>query len=150
MPAAELLPRFRAAVRSRGAADRRAAAIALTHAQLDGLAHLVADDDGWSRLRALVRRAGDPWNADDWPDGFDPLLLCAALCDDVAFECARCPVGERQGGSSCAHPRSLFGFVLALITAGDRSRLGAHLDDVRAVLDGRARWDVASATRRDD
>lgn len=144
VPAAELLPRFRAAGRG------RAAAIALTHAQLDGLAHVVADDDGWTRLRAMVLRAGDPWNADDWPDGFDPLLLCAALCDDVAFECVRCPVGERQGGSSCAHPGSLFGAVLPWIVAGDRSRLRAHLDDVRAVLDGRARWDVATATRSDD
>ncbi len=144
VPAAELLPRFREG--GRGAS----AAIELTRGQLDALDHLVADDAGWTRLVELVARAGDPWNADDWPLGFDPLMLCAALCDDVAFECVRCPVGERQGGWSCAHPRSLFGFVLAVVAAGDRPRLRHHLEDVRAVLDGRARWDPSTARRHDD
>lgn len=144
VPARVLLPQFRE--RGRG----REAAIALTRGQLDALEHVVDDDEGWTRLCEIVRRAGDPWNADDWPDGFDPLMLCAALCDDVAFECVRCPVGERQAGSSCAHPSSLFGFVLGLITKGERARLRTHLHDVRAVLDGRAQWDLPTTTRREE
>lgn len=141
VPAAELLPRFREG------GGGSAAAIALTRGQVDALDHLVEDDAGWARLCDLVARAGDPWNADDWPLGFDPLMLCAALCDDVAFECVRCPVGERQDGWSCAHPRSLFGFVLTLVAAGERSRLRRHLEDVRAVLGGHARWDPSTAQR---
>ncbi len=143
VPAAVLVPQFRA--RGGGPATARI----VTAAQLDGLQALVATDQGWARLCELVARAGDPWNSDDWPDGFDPLMLCAALCDDVAFECVRCPVGQRQGGSSCAHPQSLFGYVLTLVARGDRPQLVVHLEDIRAVLSGTARWDPAGMRRHD-
>lgn len=140
-PAVEVVRRFRAAAGGKGSA------LALTRGQLHALRELVATDAGWSRVCELVARAGDPWNADDWPEGFDPLMLCAALCDDVAFECVRCPVGQRQQGSSCAHPQSLFGYVLTLVARGDRSRLLVHLDDIDAVLDGTSRWDMAAMRR---
>jgi hypothetical protein len=143
VPARELVARFR----SGGAT--RANAIASTLAQVTALRELVDDPRGWARVRELVARAGDPWNSDDWPDGFDPLLLCATLCDLVAFECVRCAVGERQGGMSCAHPTSLFGRVLPLVMHGDRERLREHLGTIESVLRGEARWDPALERRID-
>jgi hypothetical protein len=128
VPAVELVARFRAA---RGPAF----ALALTRAQVDAALALVNDERGWQRLQELVARAGDPWNADDWPDGFDPLLLCAALCDDVAFECVRCPVGQRQDGRSCAHPQSLFGSLLPLLMRGERAAVADRLRAIDDVLD---------------
>ena len=128
VPATELVARFR------GAQGGRTFALALTGEQVAALRALVQDEHGWLRLRELVARAGDPWNADDWPDGFDPLVVCAALCDHVAFECARCPVGERQSGRSCAHPQTLFGSVLPMILRGDRTALLEHLQTIDAVL----------------
>ncbi len=131
VPAVELVARFRAA---RGGPPL---ALALTRAQVEAARTLVQDERGWQRLQDLVARAGDPWNADDWPDGFDPLLLCAALCDDVAFECVRCPVGQRQDGRSCAHPQSLFGALLPMLLHGDRNAVVDRLrviDDLLATL----------------
>ncbi|MBC8073590.1 MAG: hypothetical protein IAG13_35035, partial [Deltaproteobacteria bacterium] len=121
----------------------------LALAQVAALRELIEHQGGWARLQELVARAGDPWNADDWPDGFDALMLCAPLCDEVAFECVRCAVGQRQGGMSCAHPRSLFGRVLPLIMHGDRAALREHLHTIEAVLHGAARWDPALERRVD-
>jgi len=129
VPATELVARFRAA---RGGPTL---ALSLTRAQVEAARALVHDEHGWQRLQDLVARAGDPWNADDWPDGFDPLLLCAALCDDVAFECVRCPVGQRQDGRSCAHPQSLFGSLLPLLMRGERAAVADHLRAIDDLLD---------------
>jgi hypothetical protein len=128
VPATEVVARFR---RDGGGP---ALALSRTRAQVAALRALVQDERGWARVRELVARAGDPWNADDWPDGFDPLLLCAALCDDVAFECARCPVGQRQDARSCAHPQTLFGSVLTMIARGDRAALLDHLRTIDEAL----------------
>jgi hypothetical protein len=143
IPARELVARFR------GEGGGAARASALTEAQVRAMLAQVLDEPGWARLGELVARAGDPWNADDWPDGFDPLMLCAPLCDHVAFECVRCAVGQRQGGMSCAHPRSLFGRLLPLVMHGDRSRVLEHLHTIAAVLRAEARWDPAHERRID-
>lgn len=103
-------------------------------AQVRGLRAEVDDDARWDALVELVRRTGDPWNADDWPLGFDPLLCCVPLCTHVAYECARCPVGVRQDGMACAHPTSHFGRIGQLVAAGDRPGLIVHLERLEALL----------------
>ena len=102
--------------------------------QVEGLRREVDDPKRWARLVQLVARTGDPWNAEDWPYGFDPLVLCAPLCADVSFECARCPVGKRQDARACAHPHTLFGLVGEHVRTGDRDRLRAHLAHLEEVL----------------
>ncbi|MBL4684120.1 MAG: hypothetical protein JKY37_05995 [Nannocystaceae bacterium] len=117
--------------RSRG--ETKEAALALTVAQVRALEGLVRDDPGWTRLQTLVGRAGDPWNAFDWPAGFDPLILCAPLCQRVAFECRQCPVGQVQG-RSCSDPVTDIGSILGLIGRAERAALLVHLDRLRAHL----------------
>lgn len=102
--------------------------------QIEGLRREVEDAGRWRRLLALVAKTGDVWNAEDWPYGFDALVCCAPLCARVSFECGRCPVGQRQGARSCAHPQSLFGRIGELVRAGDRDALLAHLHDVERVI----------------
>jgi len=108
-------------------------ALALTLTQLDGLAAHVRRDSGWARLQTLVARAGDPWNAFDWPSGFDPLIVCAPLCQRVAFECTRCPVGQAQG-RSCSDPVTDIGTILGMIGRAEREALLLHLAQLRAHL----------------
>lgn len=110
------------------------AAIRWTLRQIAGLSFEVEDDARWQRLCELVHRAADPWNADDWPMGFDPLLVCSPLCTLVSFECTRCPVGKRQAGMSCAHPTSAFGRIWHLIHARDRDGLKTHLVELARQL----------------
>lgn len=117
----------------------RAAAIAGTRRQVAGLRYEIADDARWARLVTMARQIGDPWNADDWPLGFDGLVVAVPLCTDVSFECARCPVGQRQDGRSCAHPKSAFGRIGDLVRRDDRDGLRAQLDSIEALLDAAER-----------
>jgi hypothetical protein len=127
-PAGEAVERYR----QRGADE--AAALAEVRQQLAGLRRELDDDERWDRLVRLSRQAGDPWNADDWPLGFDALLCAIPLCTHVSFECARCPVGRQQDGRSCAHPGTAFGRIDELVRRGDRPRLREHLDVLEARL----------------
>ena len=111
-----------------------AAALDGSRQQLAGLRRELDEDDRWERLVRLARQAGDPWNADDWPLGFDALVVPIPLCTHLSFECARCPVGQRQDGRSCAHPDSAFGRVGELVRRGDRDGLRAWLDELRTRL----------------
>lgn len=111
------------------------AALSQARAQVAGLLEHIADDERWSHLVRLARDVGDPWNADDWPLGFDAMVLVVSQCTHVAFECARCPVGQRQAKNSCAHPTTLVGQIGDAVRRGDRSaarRLLSALDDVLA------------------
>jgi len=112
-----------------------ATALAVSQQQLAGLRREVDDDARWDRLVRLARQAGDPWNADDWPLGFDALVCAIPLCTHVAFECARCPVGRQQEGRSCAHPGTTFGRIGELVRRGDRPSLREHLDELQARLE---------------
>ncbi len=129
LPAPEAVERYR-----RDGADP-AAAVEGARRQLAGLRREVDDDARWDRLILLARQIGDPWNADDWPLGFDALLCAIPLCTDVSFECGRCPVGLRQDGRSCAHPTSAFGIIGDLVRRGDRPGLREHLDRLVAMLE---------------
>lgn len=110
------------------------AALRLTRDQVAGLQREVEDDERWPRLVEMARRIGDPWNADDWPLGFDPLVCCVPLCARVDYACATCPVGQRQGNMSCAHPSSLFGQIGDLVRRGDRDALLRYLRETDAIL----------------
>lgn len=128
-PSTEVIERYRAEGADAAAALRGA------KQQLEGLRREVDDDERWARLVHLSRQAGDPWNAYDWPLGFDGLVCGASLCTDVSFECSRCPVGQRQSNRSCAHPDSAFGRIDGLVREGQRQRLREHLDALDALLD---------------
>jgi len=117
----------------RGASE--AAALEVARQQLVGLRREVDDDARWDRLVRLARQAGDPWNADDWPLGFDALLCVIPLCTHVSFECARCPVGRQQDGRSCAHPSTAIGRIGELVRRGDRPGLRTHIDELEAQLE---------------
>lgn len=127
-PAPEAIERWRA-----HGADR-AAALREVQCQLAGLRREVDDDARWSHLVRMARQAGDPWNADDWPLGFDALVCAIPLCTHVSFECARCPVGLRQQGRSCAHPQSAFGHLGHLVRVGDREAIRQHLAQLSSML----------------
>lgn len=129
LPAGDAIDRYRAA----GATE--ATAVTGARQQLAGLRRELDDDARWDRLVRLSRRAGDPWNADDWPLGFDGLLCAITLCTHVSFECARCPVGRRQDGRSCAHPSTAFGRIDDLVRRGDRAGVREHLDALEVMLD---------------
>jgi hypothetical protein len=128
-PAGEAIERYR-----RGGTDQ-AAALEAVRQQLAGLRREVDDDERWDRLVRLARQAGDPWNADDWPLGFDALLCAIPLCTHVAFECARCPVGMQQEGRSCAHPGTAIGRIGELVRRGDRPGLREHIGGLEARLE---------------
>lgn len=113
----------------------RDAAITEALAQLDGLKHEVESDDRWSRLVRLARQAGDPWNADDWPLGFDALTCAVSLCTHVDYECARCPIGQAQDARSCAHPTTAFGRIGILVKEAEREALLAHIAAVQSLLE---------------
>lgn len=133
-PGPRLVPSTQIIRRYREEGGDEPAALRGALAQLAGLRRELADDERWARLVRMVRETGDVWNADDWPAGFDPLVCAAPLCDRVAFECARCPVGQRQGARSCAHPDTAFGRVGQLVAAGRRDALREHLDQLEALL----------------
>ncbi|MEX1362839.1 MAG: hypothetical protein AB1Z98_06920 [Nannocystaceae bacterium] len=128
-PAGEAIERYR----DRGGDP--AAALEGARAQLLGLRHELDDDPRWDRLVLIARQIGDPWNADDWPLGFDALLCVITLCTQVSFECARCPVGRAQQGRSCAHPSTAVGRIGDLVRRGDRQGLRAHIDQTIARLE---------------
>lgn len=127
-PAGESVERYR----QQGATE--AAALAEVRQQLAGLLREIDDDERWNRLVRLARQIGDPWNADDWPLGFDALLCAIPLCTHLSFECARCPVGRQQEGRSCAHPRTAIGQIGELVRRGDRDGLRVQLDELEARL----------------
>lgn len=127
-PAGEAIEEYR----QRGADE--GAAIEGVRQQLAGLRRELDDDARWDRLVLLARQIGDPWNADDWPLGFDALLCAIPLCTHVSFECARCPVGQQQEGRSCAHPSTAVGRIGELVRRGDRAGLRRHLDELEARL----------------
>ena len=133
--APQLLPAPEAIARYRREGGDPAAAVRGAKQQLAGLRREVDDDARWQRLILMARQIGDPWNADDWPLGFDALLCAIPLCTDVAFECARCPIGQRQEGRSCAHPTSAFGVIGDLVRRADRDGLRTHLDALGRVLE---------------
>lgn len=128
-PAGEAIERYR----QQGAGTT--AALEGARQQLDGLRRELDDDERWDRLVLIARQIGDPWNADDWPLGFDALLCAITLCTHVSFECARCPVGRRQGGGSCAHPSSAFGRIGDLVRRADRDGLREHITALQHLLD---------------
>lgn len=138
-PAADAVARLRPAgeaiaqYRQRGADE--AAALDGFGEQLAGLRRELDDDARWDRLVLMARQIGDPWNADDWPLGFDALLCAIALCTHVSFECGRCPVGRQQEGRSCAHPSTAVGRIGELVRRADRAGLRAHLDALEARLE---------------
>jgi hypothetical protein len=127
-PADEAIARYR----ERGGTE--AAALAEARQQLAGLRGEIDDDARWARLVRLARQAGDPWNADDWPLGFDALLCVHVLCTHLAFECERCPVGRQQAGCSCAHPHTAIGRIGDLVRRGDRDGLRVQLGELEARL----------------
>lgn len=130
LPAQTIVDRWRA----RGSGPE--VAIRLSLDQLRGLRILVDDDAGWERLtRLLVRSAGDSWLAHDWPEGFEPMMLCAALCRLVDYECARCRIGQEQDGRSCVNPASAFGRVGVFLADGDRTGLSRYLGELELRLD---------------
>jgi hypothetical protein len=133
----------------RGDGADPAAARAWTRHQVAACRALLSSDVGWQRLQAAFQcgRGLDSWLATDWPSGFDELLLCAPLCQLVAFECARCTIGARQGSLSCAHPNTVFGRIGALLASGDRQGLINHLEQVEVMLDEEQDriWDLATA-----
>ena len=129
LPAGEAIERYR----QRGGDE--AAALEGARQQLAGLRRELDDDARWDRLVLIARQIGDPWNADDWPLGFDALLCAIPLCTHVAFECARCPVGQQQEGRSCAHPSTAIGRIGHLVRLGDRPALREHLDQIEARLE---------------
>ena len=102
--------------------------------QLDGLRREVEDEVRWQRLVLLVAKTGDVWNAEDWPYGFDPLVVCAPLCAHVRFECERCPVGRLQHAMSCAHPQTMFGRIGEHVRRGERELLLAQLKSIESAL----------------
>lgn len=110
-------------------------ALELSRAQVAAVRGLVADEVGWQRLEEAARlRAFDSWLVTDWPHSFDELIVCAPLCQRVNWECQRCPVGQRQGGVSCANPDSLFGRIGVLLREADRPGLAAYLETVERTL----------------
>jgi hypothetical protein len=131
-PATEAIDRYRLA----GASE--AAALEGVRQQLAGLRRELDDDARWARLVRLARQAGDPWNADDWPLGFDALVCAIPLCTHVSFECARCPVGRQQQERSCAHPSTPLGRIGDLVRRADRPGLRAQLDELEARLEPRS------------
>ena len=128
LPAGEAIERYR----QRGGDE--AAALDGARQQLAGLRRELDDDERWERLVLMARQIGDPWNADDWPLGFDALLCAIPLCTHVAFECARCPVGQQQEGRSCADPSTAIARIGHLVRLGDRPALREHLDQLQARL----------------
>jgi hypothetical protein len=122
--------------RWRGEGGHAEGAIRWTLRQLDALRCEVEDEARWQRLVLLVVKTGDVWNAEDWPYGFDPLLVCAPLCANVRFECERCPVGRRQSAMSCAHPQTMFGRIGEHVRRGERELLLAHLRSIEGALAG--------------
>lgn len=130
-----LLPAGEAIERYRRAGGDEAAALEGMRQQLAGLRRELDDDARWERLVLMARQIGDPWNADDWPLGFDALLCAIPLCTHVAFECARCPVGRQQEGRSCAHPATAVGRIGDLVRRGDRPALREHLDELEVRLE---------------
>jgi hypothetical protein len=135
----QLLPAADAIARYRHHGADEAAALEAAQYQLAGLRRELDDDDRWHRLVRLARQIGDPWNADDWPLGFDALLCVIPLCTHVSFECARCPVGRQQDGRSCAHPSTAIGRIGDLVRRGDRPALREHVDQLQARLTAIAR-----------
>lgn len=112
------------------------AAVRLSLDQVRGLRAIVDDDAGWGHLtQLLIRSGGDSWLAHDWPEGFEPMMLCAALCRLVDYECARCRVGREQEGRSCANPASAFGKVGQLLANADRKGLAAYLGELEGRLE---------------
>lgn len=128
-PAGESVERYRQHGATQGAA------LAEVREQLAGLRRELDDDARWARLVLLARQIGDPWNADDWPLGFDALLCAIPLCTHVSFECARCPVGRQQECRSCAHPSTAIGRIGDRVRRGDRDGLRALLDELEARLE---------------
>jgi hypothetical protein len=130
LPAQTIVDRWRAL----GSSPEAAARLSLD--QVRGLRALVDDDAGWRRLtRLLVRSRGDSWLAHDWPEGFEPMMLCAALCRVVDYECARCRIGQEQEGRSCVNPASAFGRVGVFLADGDRAGLSGYLAQLEHRLD---------------
>lgn len=129
---ARLLPHAQIIDRWRQSGSDLQTARAFTLAQVEAFAEIVADDEGWEFIKEA--RHEDSWLNFDWPNGFDELLLCAPLCRLVDFECAQCPVGQRQNNYSCSHPDTLFGRVGLLLKAGDREGLRKQIEAIKSVL----------------
>lgn len=126
-----LLPAERIIERWREGGGTREGALAASREQVLGLQRVVRSNEAWPALvRLMQRTGGDSWLAGDWPEGFEPLLLCAPLCKLVDFECSRCHVGQKQDGRSCVNPDSAFGRVGELLKASDRAGLDAYLGEL--------------------
>jgi hypothetical protein len=109
----------------------------LTLQQVEALEEIIKDDNSWNFLlkAAEAGRNEDAWLAQDWPDGFDELLLCVPLCKLVDWECQKCIVGKRQNNYSCANDDSLFGWVGELVKNQDRAALKNHISSIKKILE---------------
>lgn len=117
----------------------------LTIEQVDRFVKIVKDDKLWLKLLEAFKqgRAHDSWLAEDWPRGFDELVICAPLCKYVEWECAKCYVGTRQKNYSCANDDSLFGYIGALLSLENRELLIRHLQNVENLLtNDELYWDI--------
>lgn len=113
--------------------------------QVEELAEIVNNDKSWLKLLEIFRsgRVEDSWLANDWPNGFDELIVCAPLCKYVDWECGKCFVGNRQNNFSCANDDSLFGYIAVLITLENREMLKDHLLKIRNLLtNDNIYWDM--------
>ncbi len=120
-------------------------ALILTKQQLKGFEKIVSSDQRWAGLLEIASRGrlNDPWLAADWPSGFDELVLCVPLCKLVDWECAKCTIGSRQNGFSCANDNSLFGLIGVLVEKRDRAALLEHLKKIELMLEENEYfWDI--------
>lgn len=119
-------------------------AVIITKEQVAALEKIVNDDRSWEKLIEISMRGRveDAWLAQDWPEGFDELVVCVPLCKLVEWECAKCTIGSRQKNFSCSHDNSLFGYIGTLVSNNDREGLVNHLQKVKLMLeDFSLSWD---------
>ena len=121
------------------------AATELTLEQVEALRDIVNNDKDWNKLLEIFRkgRSHDSWLAEEWPAGFDELVVCAPLCKYIDWECAGCFVGKRQNNFSCANDDSLFGYIAVLLQIENRELLKEHLEKIKNLLtNDNVKWDM--------
>ena len=117
----------------------------LTLEQIEALEAIVGNEKDWTKLVEIFRmgRAHDSWLAEEWPAGFDELVICAPLCKYVDWECARCFVGRKQKNFSCANDDSLFGYIAVLLHMENKELMKEHLEKIKILLaNDEIYWDM--------
>lgn len=118
----------------------------LTISQICALQKIINDDKYWIKLIKIFEngRKLDSWLAQDWPYGFDELVLCVPLCKFVDYDCNKCKVGKRQENNSCSNENTLFGWISVLINENKRSELYEHLEAIKELIrdDGDLVWNL--------